>query len=118
MLEDAGGIRRVVLACGFVDLRKGSTAWPPSSGTGTGRTHLKRERCSSSAGNDWTGAKGCCGWAQGFVLLYKRFENGRLSWPRNSQEAAELTEEQYHYLMMGLNPLDPKIKEVNPWKTG
>ena len=23
MLEDAGGIRRVVLACGFVDLRKG-----------------------------------------------------------------------------------------------
>lgn len=54
----------------------------------------------------------------GFVLLYKRFENGRLSWPRNSQEAAELTEEQYHYLMMGLNPLDPKIKEVNPWKTG
>lgn len=54
----------------------------------------------------------------GFVLLYKRFESGRLSWPRNSQEAAELTEEQYHYLMMGLNPLDPKIKEVNPWKTG
>lgn len=23
MLEDAGGIRRVILACGFVDLRKG-----------------------------------------------------------------------------------------------
>ena len=23
MLEDVGGIRRVVLACGFVDLRKG-----------------------------------------------------------------------------------------------
>ena len=23
MLEDAGGIRRVVLACGFVDLHKG-----------------------------------------------------------------------------------------------
>ena len=23
MLEDAGGIRRVMLACGFVDLRKG-----------------------------------------------------------------------------------------------
>ena len=64
MLEDAGGIRRVVLACGFVDLRKGIAAWPPSSGTGTGRTHLKRERCSSSAGNGWTGAKGCCGWAQ------------------------------------------------------
>jgi len=53
----------------------------------------------------------------GFLLLYKRFEAGRLSWPRNTQEAADLTEEQYKYLMMGLNPLDPKIKDVNPKKS-
>ena len=33
---------------------------------------------------------------------------------RNIQEAADLTEEQYKYLMMGLNPLDPKIKDVDP----
>ena len=50
----------------------------------------------------------------GFLLLYKRFEDGKLSWPRTTQEAAELTEEQYHYLMMGLNPLDPRIREVSP----
>lgn len=31
-------------------------------------------------------------------------------------EPAELTEEQFHYLMLGLNPLDPKIKDVNPEK--
>ena len=49
-----------------------------------------------------------------FLLLYKRFEAGRLSWPRNTQEAADLTEEQYKYLMMGLNPLAPKIKDVDP----
>ena len=36
--------------------------------------------------------------------------------PRTTQEAAELTEEQFHYLMLGLNPLDPKIKDVNPGK--
>ncbi|MFR5586139.1 MAG: hypothetical protein ACLTLQ_21920 [[Clostridium] scindens] len=30
------------------------------------------------------------------------------------QEAAELTEEQFNYLMLGLNPLDPKIKEIHP----
>lgn len=52
----------------------------------------------------------------GFLLLYKRFEDGRLSWPRTAQEAEDLTEEQFHYLMMGLNPLDPKIKEVTPKK--
>lgn len=35
---------------------------------------------------------------------------------RIMKEAAELTEEQYHYLMLGLNPLKPKIKEVHPRK--
>ena len=40
------------------------------------------------------------------------------SWPRNTEEVADLTEEQYHYLMLGLNPLDPKIKEVTPRKAG
>ena len=48
------------------------------------------------------------------MLLYKRFEAGSLSWPRTTEEAAELTEEQFHYLMLGLNPLDPKIKQVTP----
>ena len=52
----------------------------------------------------------------GFLLLYKRLENGSFSWPRTPQEAAELTREQYHMLMMGLNPLNPKIKDVNPQK--
>ena len=54
----------------------------------------------------------------GYLLLYKRFESGSLSWPRTTEETADLTEEQYHYLMLGLNPLDPKIKEVTPRKTG
>ena len=53
----------------------------------------------------------------GFLLLYKRLEDGALTWPRTEQEAEELTEEQFQYLMLGLNPLNPKIKEVNPKKT-
>lgn len=51
-----------------------------------------------------------------FYFYDKRFESGSLSWPRTTQEAAELTEDQYHYLMLGLNPLDPKIKDVTPSK--
>ena len=60
--------------------------------------------------------KGLVWQGTGFILLYKRLEDGRLSWPRTTQEAAELTEEQFRYLMLGLNPLDPKIKDVNPGK--
>ena len=59
--------------------------------------------------------KDCFGWER-IPALYKRFENGRMSWPRNTQEAADLTEEQFHYLMMGLNPLDLRVKEVAPVK--
>ena len=52
----------------------------------------------------------------GFLQLYKRLEAGSLSWPRTSEEAADLTEEQFRYLMMGLNPLNPKVREVTPQK--
>ena len=52
----------------------------------------------------------------GFLLLYKRFEDGSLTWPGTTQEAADIPEEQFRLLMLGLNPLDLKIKEVHPAK--
>lgn len=52
----------------------------------------------------------------GFCLLYMRHEAGSFSWPRTTAQAAELTEEQFRYLMLGLNPLEPKIKEVSSGK--
>ena len=30
------------------------------------------------------------------------------------KEAAEITEEQFNLLMLGINPLKPKVKEVYP----
>ena len=49
----------------------------------------------------------------GFLLLYKRLEAGRFSWPRDSEEAAQLSSEQYRLLMEGINPLQPLISEIN-----
>lgn len=60
--------------------------------------------------------KGLLWMGDGFLQLYKRLEAGSLSWPRTSEEAADLTEEQFRYLMMGLNPLNPKVREVTPQK--
>ncbi len=37
-------------------------------------------------------------------MLYKRFENGHLSWPRNNNEAKELSFQQLDWLLHGLNP--------------
>ena len=38
----------------------------------------------------------------GFLLLYKRLNVGGFSWPRTKEEAMEVTPEQYHMLMQGL----------------
>ncbi|NME42602.1 IS66 family insertion sequence element accessory protein TnpB [Lactobacillus agilis] len=47
---------------------------------------------------------------EGFILLYKRFDNGRLTWPRNSEEVKALDSQQLNLLLKGSNPLpQPKV---------
>ena len=118
MLEDAAGIRRVVLACGYVDLRKGIDGLSMIIGDRYHQNPFEKGTLFLFCGRRANRIKGLLWMGNGYLLLYKRFESGSLSWPRNTEEAADLTEEQYHYLMLGLNPLDPKIKEVTPRKTG
>ena len=50
----------------------------------------------------------------GFLLLYKRLDNGRFQWPRNKTEAEQITAEQYTWLMQGLAIEQPKaIKQAS-----
>ncbi len=116
MLEDAAGIRRVVLACGTVDLRKGIDGLAMIIGDKYKQNPFEKGTLFLFCGQRSDRIKGLLWQGTGFLLLYKRLEDGRLSWPRTTEEAAELTEEQFNYLMLGLNPLDPKIKDVNPSK--
>ena len=44
----------------------------------------------------------------GFVLLYKRLDNGRFQWPRNPAEVRTLTRQQYRWLLEGLSIEQPK----------
>ena len=116
MLEDAAGIRRVVLACGYVDLRKGIDGLSMIIGDRYRQNPFEKGTLFLFCGRRSDRIKGLLWMGNGYLLLYKRFESGSLSWPRTTEEAADLTEEQYRYLMLGLNPLDPKIKEVTPGK--
>lgn len=50
---------------------------------------------------------------QGLWLLYKRFENGKLTWPSNENEVKALSSEQVDWLMKGF-AITPKI---NPTKS-
>ena len=48
---------------------------------------------------------------QGFWLLYKRFKNGKLNWPRNQNEVQALSSKQVDWLMKGF-AISPKIKNM------
>ncbi len=116
MLEDAAGIRRVVIATGFVDLRKGIDGLAQIVGTRYDLNPFEKGTLFLFCGRRSDRMKGLLWMGTGFLLLYKRFEDGRMSWPRTREEAADLTEEQFHHLMIGLNPLEPRVKDVHPAK--
>lgn len=116
MLDDVAKIKRVVLACATVDLRKGIDGLSTIIGDKYHQNPFEKGTLFLFCGRRTDRIKGLLWMGDGFLLLYKRFEAGSLSWSRNTQETADLTEEEFHYLMLGLNPLDPKIKEVSPRK--
>ena len=51
----------------------------------------------------------------GFLLLYKRLENGKFSWPRNEQEVRDLTYEElkkaYEESMQKCSELEKEIED-------
>lgn len=52
---------------------------------------------------------------EGFILLYKRYENGSLRWPKNKSEVKELEPEQLNALFIGLSPFpERRIHKIKP----
>ena len=49
----------------------------------------------------------------GFLLLYKRVDNGRFQWPRSEAEIQSLSHEQFVRLMQGLSIYQPKAIRKN-----
>ena len=118
MLEDAAAIRKVVIACGYVDLRKGIDGLSMIIGDRYRQNPFEKGTLFLFCGRRSDRIKGLLWMGNGFLLLYKRLESGYLSWPRSSESAGVLSVVDFQYLMLGLNPLNPKIKDVTPQKPG
>ena len=107
MLSDFTGADRVYIACGYTDLRKGidgSAAMvqlqfqlDPFTNTLFLFCGRRRDRI-----------KGLYWEQDGFILLYKRLEQGAYQWPRTENEVRQLTPQQYRWLMEGLKVEQPK----------
>lgn len=116
MFEGYAAVRRAVLACGTVDLRKGIDGLAMIIGDRYRQNPFEKGTLFLFCGRRSDRIKRLLWMGTGFCLLYMRLEAGSFSWSRTTAQAAELTEEQFRYLMLGLNPLEPKIKEVSPGK--
>ena len=116
MLAEASGIDKIVLICGYTDLRYGIDGLAQRLGTKYNINPFQKNVLFLFCGRRSDSIK-CLIWeGTGFLLLYKRLEAGKFRWPRDSEEAKQLTSEQYQLLMSGINPLQPLISEVEARK--
>lgn len=118
MLKDFADAEHVYIACGYTDLRKGidglvlqvqnSFALDPFSNTLFLFCGKRNDRIKALY---WEG--------DGFVLLYKRLERGRFQWPRSQEQARKITQQQYRWLMEGLEIEQPKaLKQYDRFTYG
>ena len=104
----------IYLVCGKTDMRKGIDGLAMVIAENYGLELYNNSLFLFSGGRN-DRFKGLFWDGEGFIMLYKRFENGHLSWPRNSNEAKELSAQQLDWLLQGLNPLPiRKIQAVRP----
>ena len=107
MLNNFTGAEHIYIACGYTDLRRGidglaeiiqkSFHLDPFSSSLFLFCGRRRDRIKALY---WEG--------NGFVLLYKRLENGTFQWPRSEENARQLSQQQYRWLMEGLSVDQPR----------
>lgn len=117
MLNDACGFKKIYIACGYSDLRKGIDGL-----AGMIQQQFKLDPFRPNILFLFCGRKTdrikCLLWeGDGFLLLYKRLETGKFQWPRNGDEVKAITPRQYKWLMEGISIEQKKaIKPYTPSK--
>ena len=131
MLNNASGFRKVYIAAGYTDLRRGIDGLASIVKFNFLRRGIdglasivkfnfqldpyEKDILFLFCGRRSDRIKGLVWEGDGFLLLYKRLELGGFSWPRTKEEALEITPEQYRALMQGLEIVSRHpIQEVQP----
>ena len=107
MLSDFNCACPVYIACGYTDLRRGIDGL---AGLVKSEFDLDpfQEALFLFCGRRRDRIKALYWEGDGFVLLYKRLEQGVYQWPRTDVEVRRITPQQYRWLMEGLKVEQPK----------
>jgi len=102
MLNNATGFDRVFIISGYTDLRCGIDGLITTLKTSYDISPFQERVLFLFCGHSTRKIKGIVFEGDGFLLLYKRLETGNFRWPRNTNEALNISQEQFEWLMKGL----------------
>ena len=108
MLNDGTGFKKVYLAAGFTDLRRGIDGLARIIRFQFQLDPYDKNTLFLFCGRRTDRIKGLLWEGDGFLLLYRRIENGSFQWPRTKDEALEITTDQYQMLIQGFWKLLPE----------
>ena len=115
MIGDVSRAERIYIVCGYTDMRKAIDGLAAIV-----QQNFRLDVFSGSlflfCGKRCDRIKALLWEEDGFVLLYKRLENGKYKWPRASDEARQITPQEFRWLMEGLS-IEQKTA-IRPAKTG
>lgn len=102
MLVDFSKVDHTYLVCGFTDLRKGI-----DSLASLVQSHYQLDLYDNAVflfcGRRTDRFKALHFDGEGFLLLYKRYDSGKLKWPRSKEEITELSSKQLSWLFDGFS---------------
>lgn len=114
MLGDISQAEKIYLACGYTDMRKSIDGL-----AAVVQQNFRLDPFSNSlflfCGRKRNRIKALYWEGDGFVLLYKRLENGRFQWPRTQEEVRKISGQEFRWLLEGLSINQPKaVKKLHP----
>ena len=104
---DLRRVRKYYVACGYTDLRRGIDGLAAFVCQQYGR-ELWEDSIFLFCGRRTDQIKALYYTGDGYVLLYKRLNNGAFQWPRSEQELRQLDARSFRWLMEGLKIDQPK----------
>jgi transposase len=114
MFNGATGYDQIFMACGYTDLRRGIDGL---AGIVQNEFDLNpfQNILFLFCGRRTDRIKGLLWEGDGFLLVYKRLENGKFQWPRSESEARTITSQQFRWLTEGLS-IEPRkvVHKANP----
>ena len=101
MLREGLGFSRVIIRVGKTDLRRGIDGLASIIRLEYGFEPMEAGTLFLFCGTKRDRIKGLLSEGDGFLLLIKRLTDGVFQWPRNSNEAMELSQDEFNRLMEG-----------------